>query len=132
MKGAAALSQVVIAAGSLSGVALILHKKSPVNDREPLINYNLVLLMLPALLLGVALGNQCFLSSCTYDEVKLGPDSMCSSKPCMIDTRSDWCWACSRLLITSAHSSLVMIVRTNLGCLIKDENGEKGRKEALR
>ena len=57
VKGAAALSQVVIAAGSLSGVALILHKKSPLNDQEPLIDYNLVLLMLPALLLGVALGN---------------------------------------------------------------------------
>ena len=57
MKGAAALSQVVIAAGSLSGVALILHKRSPVDNRAPLIDYNLVLLMLPALLLGVAFGD---------------------------------------------------------------------------
>ncbi len=87
MKGAAALSQVVIAAGSLSGVALILHKRSPVDDREPLINYNLVLLMLPALLLGVALGDQCFPSSCPYDKVQLlGPDSTSSSEPGMIDT----------------------------------------------
>lgn len=58
VKGAAALSQVVISAGSLSGVALILHKRSPVDARAPLIDYNLVLLMLPALLLGVALGDQ--------------------------------------------------------------------------
>lgn len=56
VKGAAALSQVVIAAGALSGVALILHKKSPLDDSKPLINYDLVLLMLPALLLGVSLG----------------------------------------------------------------------------
>ena len=74
VKGAAALSQVVIAAGSLSGVALILHKKSPLNKREPLIDYNLVLLMLPALLLGVALGEPFSAKPCTCDVMHLlGP-----------------------------------------------------------
>ena len=58
VKGAAALSQVVIAAGALSGVGLILHKKSPLDDSKPLINYDLVLLMLPALLMGVSLGKR--------------------------------------------------------------------------
>ena len=74
VKGAAALSQVVIAAGSLSGVALILHRKSPLNDREPLIDYTLVLLMLPALLLGVALGEPLSAEPCTCDIMHLlGP-----------------------------------------------------------
>ncbi|CAL8461561.1 g1092 [Coccomyxa elongata] len=56
VKGAAALSQVLVAAGSLSAVVYLLNKKNPCHPDRPLIDYEAAVLMLPALLLGVLLG----------------------------------------------------------------------------
>ncbi len=56
VKGAAALSQVLIAAGSLSAVVYLLNKMNPCQPERPLIDYEAAVLMLPALLLGVLLG----------------------------------------------------------------------------
>lgn len=51
-----ALSQAVIAGGALAGVALTLHKKHPYDPSKPLIDFDLALLLLPVVLLGVSVG----------------------------------------------------------------------------
>ncbi len=56
VKGAAALSQAVIAGGALAGVGVTLHKKHPYDPSKPLIDFDLALMLLPVILLGVSVG----------------------------------------------------------------------------
>ena len=56
VKGAAALSQAVIAGGALAGVGVTLHKKHPYDPNKPLIDFDLALMLLPVILLGVSVG----------------------------------------------------------------------------
>ncbi|CAL8469952.1 g9494 [Coccomyxa elongata] len=63
VKGATALSQAVIGGGALAGVAVTLHKKHPYDPTKPLIDFDLALMLLPVILLGVSVGvlaNQLF------------------------------------------------------------------------
>lgn len=56
VKGAMALSQAVIAGGAVAGVAVTLHKKHPHDPGRPLMDFDIALMLLPFLLLGVSLG----------------------------------------------------------------------------
>ena len=56
VKSATALSQAVIAGGAIAGVAVTLHKKHPYDPNATLIDFDLALMLLPVLLLGVSLG----------------------------------------------------------------------------
>lgn len=56
VKGAMALSQAVIAGGAVAGVAVTLHKKHPHDPSRPLMDFDIALMLLPFLLLGVSLG----------------------------------------------------------------------------
>ena len=56
VKGAMALSQAVIAGGAIAGVAVTLHKKHPHDPARPLMDFDIALMLLPFLLLGVSLG----------------------------------------------------------------------------
>jgi hypothetical protein len=56
VKGATALSQAVIAGGALAGVGVTLHKKHPYDPSRPLIDFDLALMLLPVILLGVSVG----------------------------------------------------------------------------
>ena len=51
-----ALSQAVIAGGAIAGVAVTLHKKHPHDPARPLMDFDIALMLLPFLLLGVSLG----------------------------------------------------------------------------
>lgn len=51
-----ALSQAVIAGGAVAGVAVTLHKKHPHDPSRPLMDFDIALMLLPFLLLGVSLG----------------------------------------------------------------------------
>ena len=56
-----ALSQAVIAGGAIAGVAVTLHKKHPHDPTRPLIDFDIALMLLPFLLLGVSLGCAAYL-----------------------------------------------------------------------
>lgn len=56
VKGATALSQAVIGGGALAGVAVTLHKRHPYDPTRPLIDFDLALMLLPVILLGVSVG----------------------------------------------------------------------------
>ncbi|CAK0779361.1 hypothetical protein CVIRNUC_004754 [Coccomyxa viridis] len=56
VKGAMALSQAVIAGGAIAGVAVTLHKNHPHDPARPLMDFDIALMLLPFLLLGVSLG----------------------------------------------------------------------------
>ena len=56
VKGAAALSQAVITAGALGGVALALPRRHPRDPAQPLLQLHLALALMPMLLLGVSTG----------------------------------------------------------------------------
>lgn len=67
MKGATALSQAVIGGGALAGVAVTLHKKHPYDPTKPLIDFDLALMLLPVILLGVSVGASRMLqSTCAF------------------------------------------------------------------
>ncbi len=53
LKESTALSQALITAGSIVSVALNLFARSPMDPSKPLIDFPLVLLLLPMLLIGV-------------------------------------------------------------------------------
>ncbi|KAK9822957.1 hypothetical protein WJX74_008876 [Apatococcus lobatus] len=56
VKGATALSQGVITAGALAGVALALPRRHPTDPAQPLLQFHLALALTPMLLLGVSTG----------------------------------------------------------------------------
>ena len=56
MKGSTALSQGVITAGALAGVALALPRRHPTDPGQPLLQLHLALALTPMLLLGVSTG----------------------------------------------------------------------------
>ena len=56
LKGSMALSQAVIAGGAVAGVAVTLHKKHPHDPARPLMDFDIALMLLPFLLLGVSFG----------------------------------------------------------------------------
>mmetsp|Transcript_26995 Transcript_26995/g.76077 ORF Transcript_26995/g.76077 Transcript_26995/m.76077 type:complete len:523 (-) Transcript_26995:604-2172(-) len=56
LKHATAMSQVMVTAGALVGVLLNLHKRNPVDPGRTLIQVDFVLLLLPAILLGISVG----------------------------------------------------------------------------
>ncbi|CAL5218926.1 g672 [Coccomyxa viridis] len=56
LKGSMALSQAVIAGGAIAGVAVTLHKKHPHDPARPLMDFDIALMLLPFLLLGVSFG----------------------------------------------------------------------------
>ena len=56
LKGAIALSQAVIAGGAVAGVVLSLHKKHPHDPSQPLMDFDIALMLLPSQLLGLAIG----------------------------------------------------------------------------
>ena len=67
MKGATALSQAVIGGGALAGVAVSLHKRHPYDPTKPLIDFDLALMLLPVILLGVSVGvSRALHLTCTF------------------------------------------------------------------
>ena len=56
VRAAIPLSHATIAAGSLAAIILALPKKHPLHPSRPLIDFQIVLLMMPSLLLGTMLG----------------------------------------------------------------------------
>eukprot|EP00191_Tetraselmis_sp_GSL018_P020433 CAMPEP_0177578852 /NCGR_PEP_ID=MMETSP0419_2-20121207/595_1 /TAXON_ID=582737 /ORGANISM="Tetraselmis sp., Strain GSL018" /LENGTH=105 /DNA_ID=CAMNT_0019067375 /DNA_START=267 /DNA_END=581 /DNA_ORIENTATION=- len=56
LKHATGLSQVMVTAGALVGVLLNFNKRSPLEPHRPLIEVDFVLLLMPAMLLGISVG----------------------------------------------------------------------------
>ena len=63
IKGATALSQAAITGAGLSGVGCLLTRAHPLKPGEPLINFQIALLLAPFLLIGVGIGESPQLSS---------------------------------------------------------------------
>lgn len=63
IRRAAALSQVIIAGASLAGVAVLLLRRHPTQPDRPLIAFELALMFLPLVLLGVSAGRTPLLQS---------------------------------------------------------------------
>ena len=56
LKGAIALSQAVIAGGAVAGVAVTLRRTHPSDPSQPLMDFDIALMLLPFQLLGVSIG----------------------------------------------------------------------------
>ncbi len=67
VKASTALSQATIAGGGIAGVAVTLHKKHPYDPSRPLIDFDLALMLLPVLLLGVSMGAHCIPLRCVIE-----------------------------------------------------------------
>lgn len=72
VKSATALSQAVIAGGAIAGVAVTLHKRHPHDPNASLIDFDLALMLLPVLLIGVSLGEPASPPTLLYTAVSWG------------------------------------------------------------
>ena len=56
VKDSAAISQAIITGGAVAGASFALFQAHPLRPTEPLIHFDLALLLIPALLLGTSVG----------------------------------------------------------------------------
>ena len=65
VKDSAAISQAIITGGAVAGASFALFQVHPSRSNQPLIDFDLALLLIPSLLLGTSIGKLAFSVSCT-------------------------------------------------------------------
>lgn len=123
VKDSAAISQAIITGGAVAGALFALFQVHPSRSSQPLIDFDLALLLIPSLLLGTSIGKLAFSVSCLFTIPAM--PAACSARaplgsfPCSLTASSMvhqgcdcWCSLCNMLPSTASEISCIQHLST--------------------